>query len=191
MMRKAIFLDRDGTINIEKHYLYKKEEFEFLPKVFESLKLLQQAGFQLIIITNQSGIGRGYYTEADFWGLTDWMLNEFLLQDIRIARIYYCPHLPDAANVQYRKTCNCRKPGVDLFMEAVRDFDIDLSLSYAVGDRLRDCSICAKTACHGYLIGCTEESAKIEQVKRGEYAHIAYRDNLYEAAIDILKRQCE
>ena len=107
---RAVFLDRDGTINEDRHYLYKIEDFAFLPGVVEALRLLQEAGFLLIVVTNQSGIGRGYYTEADFQKLNTWMLSELKHQGITVAATYYCPHLPDAKIPQYRKDCDCRKP---------------------------------------------------------------------------------
>ena len=153
MSNKAIFLDRDGTINIDKGYVYRVEDFEFLPGAIEALRLLQEAGFILIIITNQSGIARGYYTEEDFERLNRWMLTELERHGVHIAAVYYCPHLPDAEVERYRKICTCRKPETGLFERAVHDFDIDLSLSYAVGDKERDCSICLKSECRGFLIG--------------------------------------
>lgn len=95
-MNKAIFLDRDGTINVDKKYLHKIEDFEFLPGVLDGMKMLQNAGYLLIVITNQSGIGRGYYSEKDFEILNSWMLGELESKGIHIARVYYCPHLPNA-----------------------------------------------------------------------------------------------
>lgn len=152
-MNKAVFLDRDGTINIDKGYLYKISDFEFLPGAVEGLRMLQDAGYLLIIITNQSGIGRGYYTEEDFMRLNDYMKEELKKSGVNISGVYYCPHLPDAEVERYRKICNCRKPATGLFERAVKDFDIDLSLSYAIGDKERDCSICLKSDCRGFLIG--------------------------------------
>lgn len=164
MKNKAVFLDRDGTINIDRNYLYKTEDFEFLPGAAEALRLLQSSGFLLIIITNQSGIARGYFTESDYLRLTDWMLGKFKDYGINISGVYYCPHLPDAEIIEYRKVCNCRKPATGLFEQAVRDFDIDLSMSYAVGDRQRDCAICDKTDCKGFLIGRTSSNPKVKHV---------------------------
>lgn len=184
-MEKAVFLDRDGTINVEKHYLYRQEDFEFLPGALEGLKLLQEAGFRLIVVTNQSGIGRGYYSEADFLKLTDWMVEALASQNIKISGVYYCPHLPEAEDIRYRKVCSCRKPNLGMFWQAVTDFDIDVSASYAVGDRMRDCSICLETDCKGYLIGQSEEQDIVERVKAGEYSGISYKENLYECALDI------
>ena len=109
---KAVFLDRDGTINIDKGYLYRISDFEFLPGAVEALRNLQEAGYLLIIITNQSGIGRGYYTEEDFAVLTDYMKGELSKSGVNISGVYYCPHLPDAEVERYRKICTCRKPGI-------------------------------------------------------------------------------
>ena len=141
-MNKAIFLDRDGTINVEKHYLYKIEDFQFLPGVIESLRHLQDAGFLLIVITNQSGIGRGYYTEGDFHKLNDWMVAILKEQGVTITEVYYCPHLLDAEVELYRKDCDCRKPKLGMYRQAVTDYNIELEQSYAIGDKIRDCAIC-------------------------------------------------
>ncbi len=186
-MNKAIFLDRDGTINVEKHYLYKKEDFEFLPGVIEALKKLQEAGFILIIVTNQSGIGRGYYTEKDFNILNNWMLSELRNQGILIADVFYCPHLPDAEVEEYRKDCNCRKPKLGMYQQAIADYNIQLSKSYAIGDKIRDCAICEQTVCKGLLVGVNERSDIIEKVKNGEYERVSYAKNLAEAAKIILQ----
>ena len=90
-MRKVIFLDRDGTINVDHGYVYKKEEFQFLGGVLEGLRLLEQLGFGLVIITNQSGIARGYYTEDEYHELNKWLLNELKKEGIHIASSFYCP----------------------------------------------------------------------------------------------------
>ena len=181
-MNKAIFLDRDGTINVEKHYLYKIEDFEFLPGVVDALKILQKAGHLLIIITNQSGIGRGYYTETDFQKLNDWMVSTLKEQGVTIADVYYCPHLPDAQVVEYRKECKCRKPKLGMFEQAIIDYDIDLSRSYAIGDKIRDCAICESTPCKGFLIGDNEEPEVIDEVKAGKIERVRYAKDLVEAA---------
>lgn len=181
-MNKAIFLDRDGTINVEKHYLYKAEDFEFLPGAIEGLNRLQDAGYHLMIITNQSGIGRGYYLEEDFLALNDWMTKELEQDGIHISKTYYCPHLPDAKIEEYRKNCACRKPALGMYEQALKEFDIDLSQSFAIGDKIRDCSICEKTECRGYLIADNEEADVLVKVKAGQYPNIEYASDLLEAA---------
>ena len=173
-MNKAIFLDRDGTINVEKHYLYKIEDFEFLPGAIDALKKLQGAGFLLVILTNQSGIARGYYSEEDFLKLNTWMLEEFKRHDVLISKVYYCPHLPDASIEKYRETCECRKPKLGMFEQAIIEHKIDLGRSFAIGDKLRDCAICEKTDCRGFLIGTQEKVDVIEDVKAGKRRNICY-----------------
>ena len=186
MNKKAIFLDRDGTINIEKDYLYKITDFEFLPGVIEALKLLQENNFLLIIITNQSGIARGYYTEEQYRNLNNWMLGELKVHGINITAVYYCPHHPEAKVEQYRKNCNCRKPKLGMYEKAVKDFNIDLSYSFAIGDKIRDCAICKTTECRGYLISSGEKSSVIEEVKEGKYERVKYAKDLLSAVHSLL-----
>lgn len=152
-MNKAIFLDRDGTINYDSGYLYEVQKFRFLPGVIEGLQIMQNLNFMLFIITNQSGIARGYYTEENYYILTNYMLS--LLEDygIKITEILYCPHHPQGSVIKYRKECNCRKPGITLFTEVQKRWNIDFSQSYAIGDQLRDCAICFHSACKGYVLG--------------------------------------
>lgn len=186
-MNKAIFLDRDGTINVEKHYLCKIEDFEFLPGVVNALKKLQQAGFLLIVVTNQSGIGRGYYTEADFQILNSWMIDTLKKQGVFITDVYFCPHLPDAQIEKYRKDCNCRKPKLGMYEQAVIEHNITLSESFAIGDKIRDCAICSQTVCNGFLVEQNEKANVIENVKNGKYNRVKYAKNLAEAAKEVLK----
>lgn len=181
-MNKAIFLDRDGTINVEKHYVYKTEDFEFLPGVIDGLRQLQNLGYLLFIVTNQSGIGRGYYTEEDFIELTDWMLKLFEDERIHISKVYFCPHLPDAKIEKYRVKCECRKPKLGMYEQAVNEFDIDLTQSFAIGDKIRDCAICETTECKGFLIGNNEKMEIINNVKKNEYANIYYAISLFKCA---------
>ncbi len=136
--KKAVFIDRDGVINVEKNYLYKIEEFQFIDGVFESLKYLQNQGYQLFIITNQSGIGRGYYTQEDFDILTSWMLKQFENNDIKIAQVEFCPHTPE-------ENCNCRKPRTLMIDNILNSHNIDLENSWLIGDKRSDIE-CAKNA---------------------------------------------
>ncbi|WP_324171170.1 D-glycero-beta-D-manno-heptose 1,7-bisphosphate 7-phosphatase [Sulfurimonas sp.] len=130
---KALFLDRDGVINIEKDYLHKIEDFEFIDGIFDLCNYYQDLGYIIVIVTNQSGIARNYYDKNDFNKLTSWMINEFLKKEIKIKKVYYCPHHPDISGV-----CNCRKPKAGMLIEAYNDFDIDLKNSILVGDKERD-----------------------------------------------------
>jgi D-glycero-D-manno-heptose 1,7-bisphosphate phosphatase len=184
-MTKAVFLDRDGTINVEKNYLHKVQDFEFLPDAVEGMKILQDAGFLLIIVTNQSGIGRGYYTEEDFQILNDWMLGVLEENGVHITDVLYCPHLPDAGIEKYRKICDCRKPALGMFKQAVSKHNIDLNVSWAVGDKLRDCSICEKSDCRGILVGHNEKPEIIQAVMDGKIKNVMYADSLYDASLHI------
>ena len=186
-MNKAIFLDRDGTINVEKNYLYKIDDFEFLPGVIDALRQLQQAGFLLIIITNQSGIGRGYYSEEDFKKLNNWMVSTLKEKGVIITDVYYCPHLPNAKLKEYRKDCNCRKPKLGMFRQAVRDHNVCLNESYAVGDKIRDCAICKSSACKGFLIGDNEETRIIDEVKKGIIRNVSFAPDLLSFSKLIIK----
>ncbi|MDK2084127.1 D-glycero-beta-D-manno-heptose 1,7-bisphosphate 7-phosphatase [Aliarcobacter butzleri] len=133
MSSKALFLDRDGVVNIEKNYLYKIEDFEFIDGIFETSKYFQDKGYLIIIITNQAGIARGKYTENDYQILTKWMINEFEKKDIKISKVYHCPHHPD-----FSVDCECRKPNIGMIMEAKKEFNIDLASSILVGDKMSD-----------------------------------------------------
>lgn len=137
-MHKAFFLDRDGVINVDKSYVYKVEDFEFIDGVFDTLKYIQSKGYKLFIVTNQSGIGRGYYTIEDFLNLTLWMKNEFKNNDINIEDVQYCPHAPE-------ENCNCRKPKTGMVDNILQKFDIDLENSWFVGDKDSDIK-CANSA---------------------------------------------
>lgn len=181
-MNKAIFLDRDGTLNVEKHYLYKIKDFEWLPGVIEALRLLQDAGYLLIVVTNQSGIGRGYYTEEEYLELERWMTQTLKEQGIRLTAVYHCPHLPNAQVEEYRKDCMCRKPKLGLFRQAMADWDIDVDSSYAIGDKIRDCALCEKTKCQGFLIAENECPEIIQQVKEGRCQGVRYAKDLLESA---------
>lgn len=152
MRNKAVFLDRDGTINIEKNYLYEIDKFEFLPGVLEGLKRLKEAGYDLIIITNQSGIARGYYTEEQYQKLEDWMLGQLKEARAEITAVYHCPHLPDAQVMEYRKDCDCRKPKLGMFYQAIEKYQIDVSKSFAIGDKMRDLELCRQTDAKGFQV---------------------------------------
>lgn len=129
---KAVFIDRDGTINHNKKgYIHTIEEFEFLPGVLESLKKLSHTDYKIIIVSNQSGIGRGYYTDDDFTKLNDWMLNTLKTNCIRIDKVYYCPHAPE-------EKCSCRKPNIGMLLKAVSDYGISLNDSWVIGDTSDD-----------------------------------------------------
>ncbi len=132
---KAVFLDRDGTINIDKGYVYRREDFEFINGAIEAIRKLNGSGFKVIVVTNQSGIGRGYYTEADVEKLHQYINSELSKNKAHIDAFYYCPHHPTEALGRYRIECRCRKPGTYLYERAIADFNIDAKKSFVVGNR--------------------------------------------------------
>jgi len=128
---KAIFLDRDGTINVDVHYLDTPNNFNMYPGVGLGVKRLQDAGFKIIVITNQSGIARGYYTLETLERIHEKMLKEFEEYDAHVDGIYFCPHHPD-------DSCKCRKPKTGMFEKAIEEHDIDSSFSFMIGDKPLD-----------------------------------------------------
>jgi len=132
-MQKVLFLDRDGVINVEKDYLYKIEDFEFIDGIIDLCKYYESNGFIILVVTNQSGIARNYYTQADFSLLTYWMIGEFASFGVNISQVYHCPHYPSISG-----ECNCRKPKSGMLLEAAKHFDIDFKNSIIIGDKERD-----------------------------------------------------
>ena len=135
---KTIFLDRDGVINKDINYLHKIDDFEFIDGIFDVCLYFQSLGYKIIIITNQSGISRGYYTESDYQKVTQWMLNQFKYKNINILDIFHCPHGPDS-------NCDCRKPKPGMFLKAKAKHNTDMEKSWMIGDKERD-TIAANSA---------------------------------------------
>ena len=134
----AVFLDRDGVINREDGYVHDVDEFHFIDGVFDACREMSKAGYRLIIITNQAGIARGYYTEGDYHHLTSWMLKEFRLHGVEIDGVYYCPHHPVHGVGGYRRDCDCRKPAPGMILRAAKEHSLDLRRSILVGDKATD-----------------------------------------------------
>lgn len=128
---KVAFLDRDGVVNKDTGYVYKVEDFTFVDGCIDALKTFQEKEYKIIIVTNQSGIGRGYYTEADHQKLTHWYCRQLLDQGVTVTDVFHCPHMPD-------DHCGCRKPKNGLFLQAAEKYAIDFSNSFMAGDKLSD-----------------------------------------------------
>jgi len=137
-LQKSVFLDRDGIINIDTGYVYKIEDFQFTQNIFELLKLFIKHKYLLFIVTNQSGIGRGYYSEEDFKQLNQWMLNRFSQENITIQQVVYCPHIPEIL-------CQCRKPEIGMIKELLNHSLIDLENSWMIGDKQSDIDFAKNT----------------------------------------------
>jgi D-glycero-D-manno-heptose 1,7-bisphosphate phosphatase len=166
--RRAVFLDRDGTINVEKEYLHRVEDFEFIPVAPQAVRLLNDAGFLVIVVTNQSGIARGYYDETALEMLHGHMERELARFGAAVDACYFCPHHPQHGIGDYRQECACRKPLPGMLHQAAADLGIDLSASYIIGDKLADVEAGLKAGCRPLLVrtgyGRAEEAALPEGV---------------------------
>jgi len=154
----AVFLDRDGTLNSERGYLHKVEEWEWLPGVPEALAMLARAGFMLVVVTNQSGIARGYYDEDSVNRLHEWVNEDlFMRAGVRFSAFYLCPHHPD-----YGTACDCRKPAPGMLLRAAAELGIDLARSWMIGDKPADIQAGAAAGCRSLLVltGYGENSRK-------------------------------
>ncbi len=164
-MNRAVFLDRDGTINKDVGYLHEKDKFEYIEGAVEGLKALQDMGYVLVIVTNQSGIARDLFTEDDYLEFQSWIEDDLRSNGITIVGSYYCPHHPEAIVSKYRVECDCRKPKTGLFWRAASELNIDMDNSFAVGDKMRDLAIVNESGVKGFLVGeNTENGAGLENI---------------------------
>lgn len=156
MLKRVAFLDRDGTINVDYGYVYRHEEFEFIDGAIEAMKLLQENNYYIIIVSNQSGIARGYYSEQDFLKLDNWMLQQLKKNGIYEIKSYFCPHLVNGIVKRYAIECQCRKPNLKLYYDAIdwlrKRYELDILNSCAIGDKIGDIEIARTLGCRGYLI---------------------------------------
>lgn len=136
--RRALFLDRDGVININHGYVHTAEQTEWVPGVFELCATARDAGYKLVVVTNQAGIARGYYSESEFLDYTKWMHAEFAKRDVGILATFYCPHHPTAGFGEFRVECGCRKPAPGMFIAAAHLLGLTLKESIMLGDKDSD-----------------------------------------------------
>ena len=162
-MRRAIFLDRDGTLVEEAGYLDRLERLVFFPYSIDAVRLLNRAGFAVIVLTNQAGIARGIVRESFVAEAHRHISRRLGAGGARVDAYYYCPHHPDAVIEPLRQDCECRKPQPGMFRRAAAEHDIDLARSFAIGDRWHDLQAGAAVGAPGVLVrtgyGCTEEAA--------------------------------
>lgn len=135
---KALFLDRDGVINLEHNYVCSPDRFHFQDGIFELCLAAQKLGYLLLVVTNQAGIARGYYSESQFLNFTDWMIRKFVEQQVRIDRVYYCPYHPTHGIGRYRMDSQDRKPNPGMILRARDEFNLDLRSCILIGDQLSD-----------------------------------------------------
>ena len=166
-MKKAIFLDRDGTINVEKDYIYKSEDLVFEEGSIEALKTFKNLGYILIVVSNQSGIARGYFTEADL-NIFNNNMNEILKKNgIEITEFYCCPHHPDGIG-EYKKVCECRKPNNKMIEDAIKKYNIDREKSYMIGDKTSDIGAGLKSNLKTILVKTGYGLKDMEKIDKNE-----------------------
>ena len=152
-MNKAIFLDRDGVLIKDIHLLISKNQIIFEDQVFSALKLLKNLKFKLLVVSNQTVVARGMATETEVEKINDYITNRIYNQTkVKIEKFYFCPHHPNATMEKYRINCECRKPKPGMLLTAAEEFDIDLSQSYMIGDRISDIIAGCKAGCKTILL---------------------------------------
>lgn len=149
--KKLCLLDRDGVLNVDKDYLHKPEEVEWVSGSLEAIAWLNRQGYQVVVVTNQSGVARGYFTEDAVRKLHDWMAEEVKKTEGEIAAFYYCPHLPGALVKQYDVNCECRKPKPGMIVQALADFNVQPGNAFLIGDSPRDVEAAEAAGVKGYL----------------------------------------
>lgn len=150
--RRAVFLDRDGTINVEKDYLHRPEEFEFIPGATEAIGILKRAGYLVVVVTNQSGVARGYYAEEDVERLHRHMDELLAAFGTAVDGYYFCPHHPENGLDAYLTDCACRKPLPGMLLKAAKEMGIDLKSSWMIGDKLVDIEAGMGAGCSTALV---------------------------------------
>lgn len=186
-MNKAVFLDRDGTINFDVGYLNHPDHLKLLPGSAEAIKMLNEADYKVVIISNQSGVARGLFPEDVLQSIDKKLQKELLKAGAYIDANYYCPHHPEHGVYPYKAACDCRKPRTALIDKAIKNLSIDPKVSFFVGDKATDieCGQKAGTSTVLVLTGMGRESQDSEKIKTRKPSHIA--DNLLEAVKWILK----
>ena len=160
-MNRAVILDRDGVINVDKGYVHRMEDFELLPGLIDALGLLP-GDFKLIVITNQSGIGRGFYTDKEFQGFTDQVIEYLLERGVRLHGVYYCPHVP-------ADKCSCRKPNPALLERAIEEFHLDPKKCFVIGDDSSDIEMGEALGCHTIFLQREDRGRRARYPTRPEH----------------------
>lgn len=175
---KAIFLDRDGTINVDNHHVFRIDEFEFIEKTAESISIFKALGFKVIVVTNQSGVAKGLYSELDVLKLHQHINKVLSKIDVKIDAFYYCPHHPLGVIKQYSTDCDCRKPKPGMILKALSEHNIDGDKSILIGDNETD-----------ILAGKKAKIGLNYLVKSGNKIHddITEADLVFESVYDVAK----
>jgi D-glycero-D-manno-heptose 1,7-bisphosphate phosphatase len=159
MSGRALFLDRDGVVNVEIGYLYRIEDVAFMPGIIDLCRTAMRLGYKLVVVTNQAGIARGFYTEADYQTLTEWMRGELRREGVEFDAVYHCPYHPKHGIGEYQREHEDRKPGTGMLRRAVRELGVSLNESVMVGDRCTDMEAANSAGLRqAFLIAGTEET---------------------------------
>lgn len=148
--RPAAFLDRDGVINVDIGYLHRPEDCVLIEGVTEALRLLNERGYYVIVVTNQSGVARGLFGEDAVHRFHAWLAKALIASDARVDAFYYCPHHPEAGKAPYRQSCNCRKPAPGLILQALQEWHVEASRSFMIGDKAIDIEAATAAGIRGY-----------------------------------------
>lgn len=152
MKHKAVFLDRDGVLNIDNGYLFRIADIQWVAGAKEAVGYLTHLGYKIFVVTNQSGIARGYYTHEDVHLLHDYMNSEFAKVGGKVSKFYYCPHHPTKGIIpEYSCECACRKPKPGMLLQAIKEYGIDCTQSFLIGDKETDLEAAKAAGVHGYL----------------------------------------
>jgi D-glycero-D-manno-heptose 1,7-bisphosphate phosphatase len=178
--KPAVFLDRDGTINQEVGYIRDLDNLALIPGAAEAIRQLNQMGIPVVVVTNQSGVARGYYPESWMAQLHGRLKTLLAAEDAQLDGVYYCPHLPDGEVPEYSFDCDCRKPEPGMLEQAAKDLNLDLSRSFMIGDKATDIDVGLRVGCKTILL----RSGYGEQVLKGEYQHIPQSDYVFDSLIE-------
>lgn len=165
--RGAAFLDRDGVVNVDVGYAHRPDQITWIEGIVPAIRMMNQAGLLVFVVTNQSGVARGYYDEAQVQALHRWMAAELAAQGARVDDWRYCPHHPDATVPAYRQACTCRKPAPGMLLDLMSDWPVDPARSFLIGDRDSDLQAAARAGVRGYRFGAGGIHELMETVLRG------------------------
>lgn len=191
MKNRAVFLDRDGTINEDVHYLSDPKMFKLLPGAAEAIKLLNMSSLKSIVVTNQAGVARGFFTEETVKRIHEEMKHQLAEKGAYIDAIYYCPHHATEGIGKYKKNCWCRKPNPGMLQRAANDLDLDLESCYLVGDKIIDVETGKKVGCTTFLILTGDKPQQMEHLKKDCLNPDFILRDLYEAVKKILEIEDE
>lgn len=150
-LRAAVFLDRDGVLNVDHHYVYEPERFEWISGAKDAIKWLNEQGFLVIVVTNQSGVARGYFPETAVYELHRWIDKQLAVEGAHVDAYYHCPHHPEGKVAEYSVVCDCRKPAPGMILKALKEWPVDPKRSFLVGDSPRDVEAAKAAGIDGFL----------------------------------------